>query len=286
MDAVLCRRFRPEEYHRRFLEQGLRPDGRAARERRRCSLQRGPVTCAHGSASVRLGRSAAVAGVRAEVAEAVQDTPARGLVTVSVELPRLCAAAFRDRQRTAGVSAFLSSALSEVLGSPDVLDPLQLDIREDELCWCLHVSVVCVSYDGNAFDLCLLAALAALEDTSLPALALAGGPQPEGVPGRLCEAAPGSQEVVSAARRVRLKARPLPVTFARLPGDAWVLDPSAAEEELGASASLCLLGERWRVCHQGGGAGAERFLSELMPAAREAAAALEVLLDGSGPEDC
>ena len=28
----------------------------------------------------------------------------------------------------------------------------------------LHVHIICLNYDGNAFDLCLLAAIAALED--------------------------------------------------------------------------------------------------------------------------
>lgn len=35
---------------------------------------------------------------------------------------------------------------------------------EGEASWVLHVHIICLNYDGNAFDLCLLAAIAALED--------------------------------------------------------------------------------------------------------------------------
>merc|ERR1712232_408145 len=57
-----------------------------------------------------------------------------------------------------------------IFNSAHVFDPTVLDILEAEVVWVLYVDVVCLNHDGNAFDLCLLAALAALEDTSLPAL--------------------------------------------------------------------------------------------------------------------
>jgi len=282
MDALLLQKFHPEEYHRRFLADGVRPDGRAPATRRPSRLQPAALAAAFGSASVRLGGSSAVAGVRAECTEASPDLPALGHVTATVELPPLCSSAFRDRHVAAGTSTFLASALNDVLNSPHVLDAAQLHIREGELYWTLHVHVVCLNYDGNAFDLCVLAALAALEDTFLPALGEGSVAPSEGAgPLRLVALPTGSPGAVSEARQLLLKSRPLPVTFARLPGDVWVLDPSAGEEALGASVSLCLVGGRWLVYHRGGGATAERFLSELMPLARGSVPALAELLDGA-----
>merc|ERR1712228_662586 len=84
---------------------------------------------------------------------------------------------------------------------------------------------------------------------------------------------------------MRLKSRPLPVSFVQLPGERWVVDPSASEEGLGASVSLCLLGGRWLVYHQGGNANVERFLAQLMPGARACVAALTALLDGAQVPD-
>merc|ERR1711862_1017966 len=162
-----------------------------------------------------------------------------------------------------------------ILNSPHVLDAAQLQITEGEFFWTLTVHVVCLNYDGNAFDLCALAAIAALEDTLLPGLRSpsasssvdAGGAKP-----RLETVEPGQEAAGSVfeQRSVALKSRPMPVTFAQLPGDVWVMDPVSAEESLGASVSLCLVGSRWLVYHRGGAATADRFLSDLMPAARKA----------------
>jgi len=278
MDAALLQRYHPQEYHRRFLVDGLRPDGRTPQDRRPAELRSRALECSHGSASLRLGHSSAVAGVRAEVTEVTDEQPILNPVTVTVELPPLCSASFRDRNIAAGVSTFLSSALTDVLNSTHVLDSRQMQIRDKELMWTLHLHVLCLNYDGNAFDLCLLAALAALEDVSLPALS------EDRASGRLIEAATtseGREPIVAKAVRLALRSRPLPMTFAQMPGDIWVVDPSASEESLGASVSLCLVGSRWLVYHQGGGAGVDRFLSELMPLARSCTPALTKLLEGA-----
>lgn len=282
MDAALFQKFNPEEYYRHFLADGLRPDGRGLRDGRAAEMRKGALHTAFGSASVRLGQSSVLAGVRAELVEAAQDQPVLGRIEASVELPALCSAAFRDKQRTTGITTYLSSTITQVLNTIKVFDPSQLNVREGELSWVLHVHVVCLNYDGNAFDLCLLAALAALEDTRLPALIEQPGLEAYGGSARLAIAPSGvsDADLVAEARQVKLVSRPLPVTFAQMPGGHWVLDPCAAEEVLGASVSLCLVSGSWLVFHQGGGADANRFLSELMPVARTNVERLMALLGG------
>lgn len=283
MESELLQRFRPEEYYKSYLADGVRPDGRMMRERRKAQLQRSMFGSAYGSASVRLGDSSAVAGVRARVTEAVPEMPARGSIVGSVELHPLSSSAFREKNRASATSNFLTSAITEILNSSQVFDPDQLDIRKGEVFWVLHVHVVCMNFDGNLFDLCLLAAVAALEDTLLPSLGEGVGKVEE--LGRLVALPPGSPNSVSEARQVALLSRPLPVTFAQLPEEHWVLDPSAAEEALGASVSLCLVGSRWLVHHQGG-TNLDRFLGELMPLARSCVSELMNLLDeGDHPGD-
>ncbi|CAK9041021.1 unnamed protein product [Durusdinium trenchii] len=266
MDADLLQRFNPEEFYRHFLADGLRPDGRSLREPRRAELQRKALGSALGSASLRLGRSSALAGVRGELDEI-------GRIEVSVDLPPLCSALFREKHRALGQMSFLSKTLTEVLNLQSVFDATQL-VCHGEASWVLHVHIICLNYDGNAFDLCLLAAIAALEDTDLPALMKEPGTEAE----RLA-IAPAESEIVAEARKLVLLARPLPVTFARMPGGQWVQDPCAVEESLGASVSLCLVDGRWLVFHQGGGADANRFLEELMPVARTSTEKLAKLLD-------
>lgn len=275
MDAKLFQKFNPEEYYRHFLADGLRPDGRGLRESRAAELEKGVLSSTKGSASIRIGQSAALAGVRAELAEAAPDQPALGRLEIAVELPAMASPGFREKQRTLGLSTNLSNTLTNVFNTVQVFDPTQLAVREG-LSWLIRVHVVCLNFDGNAFDLCLLASLAALENTSLPGLV-----EPDPSSGLLQEAAPDAPEtsLVTNARKLRLTSRPLPVTLARLPGGNWVLDPCAAEEDLGASVSLCLVAGHWLVFHQGGGADANSFLEELMPVARTCVDRLTALLD-------
>ena len=148
-----------------------------------------------------------MAGVSSELHDA-------GRVEVSVELPALCSPLFREKQRAVSQMAFLSNTLTEIFNLPTVFDPLQLNCT-GETSWVLHVHIVCLNFDGNAFDLCLLAAVAALEDTKLPALVKE--PHSE----RLAVAS-DAMDLVSEARSLMLSARPLPVTFARMPGAAIV----------------------------------------------------------------
>jgi len=226
-----------------------------------------------------------VAGVRAEVTEAVPELPAHGRIVVSVELPPLCSAAFRDRHRSTGLSTFLSNTITDLFNDGRVFDTSQLNIRDGRCFWVLHVHVICLAFDGNAFDLCLLAALAALEDTALPALCEGAASEAE----LLVEAPPGTPAPVAEARRPALASRPLPTTFARLPGERWVVDPCAKEEEVGTTVSLCLVGGKWLVFYHGGGAEVERFVGELMPMARATVSSLTELLDSgmlASASDC
>lgn len=280
MDAALHQRFNPKEYYRRFLEYGVRPDGRPLHGLRRSHLHRSAIGSAHGSASISFGQSAFVAGVRAEVTEAAPELPVCGHIAVTVDLPALCASSFREKHRSLGHSTFLSTALVDILNNSRVFDPAQLLVRDGELFWVLHIHVICLNFDGNAFDLSLLAAVAALEDTILPALAMDQSPGSNDSR-RLVEAPVDAVNVVSESRRVLLASRPLPMTFAQLAGQQWVLDPCAAEEGLGTSVSLCLVGGRWLVFHQGGSAEVERFVGELMPMARSCVHVLTKLLDAA-----
>eukprot|EP00811_Abedinium_folium_P003897 NODE_13585_length_1158_cov_1.906887.p1 GENE.NODE_13585_length_1158_cov_1.906887~~NODE_13585_length_1158_cov_1.906887.p1 ORF type:complete len:326 (+),score=110.09 NODE_13585_length_1158_cov_1.906887:135-980(+) len=263
-----------------------RPDGREQHEGRRLRLRRSAVGCAHGSAMLRLGNSAAVAGIRAEVTEVPPEAvagQAQGHIAVAAEFSPLCSPSFREKHRTQSFCVVIAGTLSDILNNREVFDPAQLHIRKGELHWVLHLTVICLNYDGNAFDLCLLAALAALTNTQLPTLLDVSMPD---APRPLREVPDGTAGAVFPGCRIALLSLPMPASFVQLSRDFWVLDPSAAEEAQGrATVSLCLISDRWVVSHHGAGdASADQFLSYLMPAARARAPELACLFDGSDSE--
>jgi exosome complex component RRP43 len=103
-------RIKPDEYFRRFIEENVRPDGRALHTFRPTSIRQGAITTANGSAMIRIGGTTVVCGIKAEVAEPRVDRPKDGYlgwlefiqcginhstIVPNVELSPICSANFR-----------------------------------------------------------------------------------------------------------------------------------------------------------------------------------------------
>ena len=67
LDADAFQRLYPAEYYKEFLSQGIRPDGRKFHEARETTVGVDVVSTADASALIRIGSSAAMAGVKMEV---------------------------------------------------------------------------------------------------------------------------------------------------------------------------------------------------------------------------
>lgn len=71
-------RIQPHEYMRRFLEQGVRPDGRLLERFRKTLITSGTISTADASSMVRLGGTTVVCGIKAEVCEPHVERPEEG----------------------------------------------------------------------------------------------------------------------------------------------------------------------------------------------------------------
>ncbi|KAI8621206.1 exosome complex exonuclease RRP43-like protein [Chytriomyces sp. MP71] len=166
LDPDTFKKVHPAEYHRRFLANGVRPDGRSSLGSfRTAHVLSGAVTTAHGSALARLGSTTALCGVKAEVAVPNAQTPAHGFVVANVDFPALCNPAFR-----AGAPAEFAQSVSEAVAdvARRCVDLESLCIEPDRAVWVLHADIVFLNYEGGAIDAALLALLAALKNTRLP----------------------------------------------------------------------------------------------------------------------
>lgn len=67
----------------------MRPDGRGLDGFRRCTVAMGEIGTADGSAIVRLGETAVIAGIKAEIANPPIDSPDTGWLVPNVTLPRM-----------------------------------------------------------------------------------------------------------------------------------------------------------------------------------------------------
>ncbi|KAI8807404.1 ribosomal protein S5 domain 2-type protein [Cladochytrium replicatum] len=167
LDAESFRKIHPAEYLRRFLANGVRPDGRTLDAARGVHITVGNISTAVGSATVRLGNTIMVCGVKAEVAEPRLIEPSKGYLVVNVDLPALCSSKFKpgppDEQTMA-----ISEYLDRVVGRSGVVNLNKLCIASGAAVWVLYADIVCLNYDGNVLDTALIALISALSTVRLP----------------------------------------------------------------------------------------------------------------------
>lgn len=187
-DAALAA-LHPRAFHSRFLARGVRPDGRGTHACRRVTLALGTLGSADGSATVRQGAgTSVVAAVSVELqqlagAAAAALAPPEGgggsgaALPLAVELTLPPMASPRFRARGGGPAAQLAlkrgpqiaREIERLVAACHLLDPRQLVLEEGVCGLRLVVDVLATAVDGNLEDAALLAAVAALSATTIPA---------------------------------------------------------------------------------------------------------------------
>jgi exosome complex component RRP43 len=219
--AASVRALFPGHYLKKFLAEGIRPDARAFGEARKTACAAGMISNADGSASVQVGSTSVVAGVRLSPFRPPAIGSATGRLVVVVDMGQ--AASSHSAARPDDRMQALSEFVTRTLQSACVLDEDSLIIKPGAAVWGITLTITCLNYDGNILDALLLVAVAALLDTRVPAVELNE-----------------SGAVVECDKPTRaLKANNLPVSLTvaffenvdRTTPD-MVVDPAAEEEKL------------------------------------------------------
>uniref|UniRef100_A0A2P2I7C2 Ribosomal RNA-processing protein 43 n=1 Tax=Hirondellea gigas TaxID=1518452 RepID=A0A2P2I7C2_9CRUS len=206
----------PDSYYKSFLSKKQRPDGRGWNTARSITVRVGSVGTAEGSATVRLGNTTVVCGIKAEVCRPTLEQPNRGFVVPNVELYPCCSAQFKvgpPGEKAISTSQFLNGLLQ----SANIIDYTQLCPLPNKAAWCLYIDLVCVDYDGNLIDACVMAMIAALLHLSLPVLSYDED----------TEALSLSEE---HTEKLDIKERPLSTTFGIYDSQVQLMDPSCVDE--------------------------------------------------------
>ncbi len=151
-----------------LLADGKREDGRGFDDIRELKIETGYVPRANGSAFVHLGNTKVIAGVKTQVETPYGDTPNRGNFMTSAEFCIMASPFFEagpPRIEAIEVARVTDRGLRE----SGIIDMEALCIEEGEKVWGVFVDLEILDYDGNLFDACSIAALAAVMDTMLPA---------------------------------------------------------------------------------------------------------------------
>lgn len=158
-----------KDFIRTLLKEGKREDGRGLLEQRGLDIQVNYVGRAQGSARVKLGNTQVVAGVKVQVEKPYDDTPNRGNFMTSAELNPMASPNFEPGPpRIEAIE--LARVTDRALRESGVIDFEALCIEPGQKAWAVFVDLEIIDYDGNLFDACSIAGLAAVLSAKLPAV--------------------------------------------------------------------------------------------------------------------
>lgn len=231
----------PLEYHRSFLKENCRSDGRELSEFRATTLNIGSISTADGSALVKLGNTTVVCGIKGELANPTVEAPGKGYMVPNVDLPPLCSSRFRPGPPGEQAQA-ASQFIADVIESSELIKAEDLCIERGKLCWVLYCDLMCLDYDGNVLDACIIALLAALKNTQLPEVTMNT---------ETC------LPVVNLEKKHKLQIHrhPIGVSFGVFDKSIIIVDPTAEEENLLTAQLTVVTDEEERLCsvHKPGG---------------------------------
>jgi exosome complex component RRP42 len=186
---------------------GRRLDGRGIDDYRTVKLTPGYVASADGSALAQIGDTTVLCGIKLEPGKPFPDTPNAGVLTTNAELIPLSSPTFEPgppHPRAIEVSRVVDRALR----AAETIDLARLCVAPAEKCWTCFVDVHVLDHAGNLIDAALLAAVAALSNTTVPQARF---------------------KIADSDIPLAVEHLPVETTFCRL-GDAIVVDPVVDEE--------------------------------------------------------
>ncbi|ABM80432.1 exosome complex protein Rrp42 [Hyperthermus butylicus] len=151
-----------------LLSRGVRLDGRKLDETRPVEITPGYIDRAEGSALVKLGQTVVLAGVKTDIVAPFPDTPNEAVLVVHAEFVPLASPTFEPGppdENAIELARVIDRSLREIKAV--ALDKLVLEPGKHV--WRLYVDLYILNHDGNLFDASMLAAMAALMTTRLPA---------------------------------------------------------------------------------------------------------------------
>ncbi|XP_072260105.1 exosome complex component RRP43 [Pyxicephalus adspersus] len=224
----------PLEFHRKFLRENCRPDGRELNEFRTTTVNVGSITTADGSALVKIGNCTVVCGIKAEFATPPIDAPNKGYIVPNVELTPLCSPRFRPGPP--GEEAQVASQfIADVIENSQIILKEDLCIESGKLAWVLYCDLICLDYGGNLLDTCVCALVAALRNTRLPSV-------------KINEETGLAEVKLSTRNALKIHKQPVSTSFSIFDDKYILVDPTNDEEILATGLMTIVIDEDGTLC--------------------------------------
>lgn len=201
-----------EMYALELILKGKRIDGRKFDEFRKIEVNKGIIKKAEGSASVKIGDTEVIAGVKLNVGEPFADTPNEGILIVNSEFTPLASPDFESGPP--GEDAVeLSRVVDRGIRESHAIDVEKLVIVPGEKVWMNFIDIHMINHQGNLLDASALAAVAALLNAKVPKL--------------------DGENILrdDYERELPVSHIPITITVGKV-GDNFILDPNLQEEKI------------------------------------------------------
>lgn len=203
-----------ETLNRMFAE-GKRFDGRGLLDLRKIEIKADISNKAEGSASVKIGKTEVLVGVKMAPGEPYPDSLDKGNLTVSADLLPLASPRFE--MGPPGFHAIeLPRLVDRAVRHSEIIDLSKLVIKDGEKVWTVFIDIYPINDDGNLIDASTIGAVVALKSSMIPELDKNGIVDYEK---KATKKLPLSKE-----------AYPISLTFFKL-GNSIIMDPTREEEE-------------------------------------------------------
>jgi exosome complex component RRP42 len=212
------------------LSKGVRSDGRKLNDYRPIKFEFNVISKANGSASVRIGDTYVLVGIKAEIGKPFPDTPDEGVLIVNSEFVPLASPQFEAGPPDEN-SIELARVIDRGLRHGGAVDFKDLCIIPNEKAWMLWVDIYVLDHGGDLFDATALASMAALIVTKIPVVTVEG-----------------SQVVVHEERRpLKIADYPISVTINKI-GNYLLLDPALEELEFVEARLTLFTNSKGEIC--------------------------------------
>ncbi len=200
-----------ENYVIELLEKESRVDGRNFKQFRDISIDKNIIKTAEGSASVKIGETHVIAGVKIGIGNPFPDTPDEGILVVNTEFTPLASPDFESGPP--GENAVeLARMVDRGIRESKCIELDKMCITEGEKVWSVFIDIHIINHQGNLLDAAALASLTALLNTKIPKLE--------------------DEKIVRVAdRELPVVHKPITVTVGKI-GNNFILDPSLQEENV------------------------------------------------------
>ncbi len=217
-----------ENYAIELIEKGKRIDGRAFDEFRKIEIRKNVAEKAEGSASVKLGETEVIAGIKMEIVKPFEDTPNEGVLMVNTEFSPLASPEFESGPPSEDAIE-LSRIVDRGIRESKAVKTEELVIEAGEKVWGIFIDIHIINHKGDLLNAAALAAMTALLNTRIPKI----------VDGKIVR--------TEFERKLPVEHIPITVTVCKV-GNKYILDPLLAEESVIDSKLSIAIREDDKIC--------------------------------------